>query len=165
MSRTAIASEVGLTAESYANYELERAPVRYGLIYKLTQHFPLNPGWLATGDGPKDLQVHLPPAAEIGSSPRELFSAAFTDTLAKKIQRETEEFFEGSLLNFARVVSLPRSMPINARRRAILRESVTKQVAAWIDELPDSELVEFINRVVAFADQQFARAALNKSRK
>ena len=89
ISRTAFAVALGIGGERLASYESGRVPLRYEIFRLLTQHFFLNPSWLATGNGVASLQKPFDDSDILPFiKPRSLFSAAYDGQIAYAFDQE-----------------------------------------------------------------------------
>ena len=142
---------MGLSANSYGNYELLRAPVRYDLAYRLFSRFNLNPMWLATGEGFDDVHVSVPAAQVLKVSPRDLFSEVYDKHLHEFVPALIEQALSKPIVD-SHSFWLPRSMPITAKVRAGLEMRLFAIVERLLDGVPDAKYVECLNVLLSLAN-------------
>ncbi len=148
LNRIAFAIECMVDSEVLSRVENFRAPMRIGVFRKVAARFPLNPRWLATGEGPRSFPVDVPRLADLGVAPEDLFSKVYqskispilgieagAESAVDVIETSTEEVFAAT----------PRGRYAAATR---LREDLN----FWISRVPDNELTRFV---------QEARAAMS----
>lgn len=155
LSQAQFAGLTGLYQPNYAGFEYARTQLNYPAAWKILNVFGmLNPDWLVSGQGKMVETRHFPfPAPnEIKVGERALFSEVFNSRLRSKylespILREispalpVQWFFESSL-------------PIGRMANV---ERFSQLLRAWIAELPDEKVIQFLNACFFHAASIFGR--------
>lgn len=149
IKRKDFAGVLDIRADSYSSYEYARAPLRYRLARQITAEFPLNPRWLATGDGPSGVRVVLPPAEELGESPRALFSQVYDRWLAADVERDTAAIV-GSF-NFSLPLSGSRLAPPGPERLKV-HQMLAVVLRERLLQVPDEHVSEFVAELLRFME-------------
>ncbi len=140
---------------SYANYEYARAPLTYGMASKILHVFSINARWLATGEGPDSVRVPIPRPEKLGVSPRALFSKVYDEHLAEEIAQKTQAVIDSLAEDSHRTrfgdFGDTGGLRADGRGRYMLKEHLTSLVDKWIVEVPDEDIVSFVNQVWHFS--------------
>lgn len=139
LSRVAFAEQAGLDASLLRSYEAERSQLNYNAAHKMIVAFGINPQWLATGTGQLVKRVPIPPPAEIGTRPRDLFSQVYDFSIEKGIA-----LYKGLDLS---------KMPPDDARHWLWCELRTN-FYEWLGLVPDERITEFAAAVEQFVQKE-----------
>lgn len=90
LSRVAFARKAGVDSSLLVRYDFLLTPVRYGPAYRLISTYGVNPGWLATGIGPRFLSLSMPDPSQGRELQQELFSSVYDTTLGTGLNQKAK---------------------------------------------------------------------------
>ncbi len=162
-SQAQFAAFVGLRYVAYAGFEYARTQLNYHAARKILSIFwQLNPIWLADGIGEmlESRDFEFPSTEECGAGQRSLFSGVFRGALRSR--------FLKARVSKIRDPGLPvRWFPFNATPQGILynKERFGELLSAWLADLPDSKVAEFLDELFLRGAQIYAHYPRNRDKR
>jgi len=132
-----------------ASYEHGRSQLNYRAAWKILSAFPLNPEWLASGEGfaTSGTSLDIPSPEEIGGGPRKLFSEVFDEGLIPRVVPA----FIATKANPPPERKTGIRVSIDATGRVQANRLIADLVHRWLERVPDDKLNEFINSLYQHA--------------
>src|SRR5579872_7448669 len=127
--RTGFALEIGISTDRLANYEAGKARLPYPVYCRVASKFPINPVWLATGDGDPigPLPFHDPPGAE-NMSFLEVYQRFLSDPVHRDVYslRQRIDDFDCALIllsgHLERRKAMSQSLPVDKNIQLKIRD-------------------------------------------
>ena len=139
LSQVAFAAAAEIDSSALASIEHARAPLRYGLAWRLVNAHLINPSWLATGKGHPQAREGLPVPESAGVDPSHLYSEVFAEWMKER-------------------GAIPHSEAQTPEEvRARCEWVIEGNVLDWLDKLPDDDVLAFTERLLAFGEQLRAK--------
>jgi len=160
LSQAEFARISGLGLSVYASYEYERPQLNYPAAWRILKNWPrLNPVWLVGENAPR-LEIKFvvyPTPAETGLGPRTAFSEVF-DKLLRKIIADSRPAFGANQSN-------PFLIGDDANGRVAAKEAFAEIVGAWLPQIPDGHLNEFLNLIFNDGRARFSKVKQSKPKR
>ncbi|HYG35702.1 MAG TPA: helix-turn-helix transcriptional regulator, partial [Clostridia bacterium] len=143
LSQAAFAEQIGISRDSLASYEVERAPVPFEVAVLAQFKFKLSFKWLATGEGHVTQDYDNLPVELLLRPPSDMpFATAYSlhlkEALERELERKTREHQQASTLSAARA------------KRA--RAALVNMASFWADSLSNTDVEEFLNFIWAVGE-------------
>jgi transcriptional regulator with XRE-family HTH domain len=170
--RAILARKIGVGSERLASYEAGRAPLRFGVFLALWKSVHLNPGWLATGEGPRTVRFEGFEEAVRGIGSTMRFSDAYEERLRAVFEHaevklltalnKSEESLDLLLSRLGGEDPTVRSEGIRELREMLLRDAITKEGIIFSRTLALPKLEEIVMSGPMFIDGELLLGDLRR---
>jgi hypothetical protein len=150
-SRVAFAHEIDLDSAGLANYEYSRAPLRCDVVFKLLMLFRLNPVWLATGVGFKNVDYSKALLTPLKEHPRALFSEIYFKDLDDCLKAEVQKYEDSPKSKWG---EFRFNGPGHAKTRLAVERFLQDAIKGWIPRVPSKHLNSFMNELIYFGESK-----------
>lgn len=132
MSGATFARELLIKATTLASYEHGRVPLKCEFVWRMNFYFPINPHWLATGEGSPFSVETLPVFESVGVQPEDRFTVAWSKIAG----------------DFAKIQG--KGQFADTMRERFSYESVfSVAMTQWLCQVPDNSLPTFADALLA----------------
>jgi transcriptional regulator with XRE-family HTH domain len=143
LSRIAFAVECGVDSEILSRIENCRAPLRAAVFFKVIRRFPVNPKWLATGDGVRSFAFDLGQIEGLQIAPETTFLDLYNSTLAPILEPQIASDPRHA---YARG-KLTEKIPGTPEGRLLAIQLLTEEIQWWVALIPDDHLGAIVSEL------------------